>query len=514
MIPANPIKSIAIVGAGVTGWTVAAGLAQGLRGLGVDIFLVDDPDYREIDSYCETCLPASFSFFQMLGINEQDFIAATQANYSLATHYQSWAYEGQDYFMPFSEHGFMLNRIEFPQYAIFQHLRGDKTPYDAYSLSSAAARKGKFRPASTQANSLFSTLSYGLQLNNEEYASYLSIIARRAGVKHIQAKIIQVFTDSQTGEIQSLHLDHSSENINVDTDGKLYADFYIDCSGLHGLLIEQALKVPFISAEDEFAANAVASFVKPNHRVDNVSTSLTPETHGWLATTTTRKQTQVEYYFQSGSASCSQVIEGLGRFGSVEKTLQFRPLKPGKRESFWYKNCVAIGESSKNPGNFLVGKSHLTQSAILRVLSLFPVSTDSCYQQQEYNRLTHLELDHISDLHRLHVYLCGTGDSAFWHSVKATQASKRLEYKLQAFKARGIIPFYEGETFSSGIWASLLLGSNYWPDRHDPMVLNIESSWINQQLNKIQKMIVEAADVMPEIGDYLSRFTNHQKIHA
>lgn len=514
MNPTNSIKSIAIVGAGVTGWTVAAALAHGLRGLGIEIFLVDDPDYREIDSYCETCLPASLSFFQILGINEQEFMIATQANYSLANHYQSWAYEGQNYFMPFSEHGFMLNRIEFPQYAISRHLQGDKTPYDAYSLGAVAARKGRFRTASSQVNSLYSTLSYGIQLNSEDYANYLMMVARRKGVKHIQAKIIQVLTDLQAGAIEALHLGCSSAETTVDKDGKLHADFYIDCTGLQSLLIEQTLKVPFISAEHELPANAVAYFVKPAHKVNNVSSSLRPDLHGWLATTHTQKQEQVEYYFHAGSANCNPIMETLRSFGDIEKSLQFRPLKIGRCENFWHKNCIAIGEASGNLNNFIVSKSHLVQSAVLRVLSLFPGSLEANYQQREYNRLTHLELDHIEDLHRLHYYLPNPKDSEFWSSAKASVVSERLEHKLQTFKQRGIIPFYEGETLSSGIWISLLLGSGYWPQRHDPMVLNIESSWINQQLTKMQKMIGEAANAMPTIGDYLSKSVGNQKIQA
>lgn len=509
----NKVKTIAIVGAGMTGWTVAAGLAKGLSGLGINILVVDDPDYREIDTYCESCLPASISFFQMLGTTQREVLTLMQANYSLANHYQSWAFEGQDYFMPYIDHGFMLNRIEFPQYVFNRHLQGKKINFEDFSLSAVAARLGKFRPASSQENSLYSTLSYGIQLNTESYTRYLKDVACAAGVKHIQAKIIRVLVDDEAGTIDSLVLDNSPASL-IDADGKLKADLYIDCTGQQSLLAEQSLNWTYISAEKEMPANASAFFVKPGFRDNKVSTNLKPESHGWLATLQTQEQRQVEYFFQSGATTNNHIIQTLGRYGDIEKTLNFRPLKPGRLTDFWSKNCLAIGESAMNVGSFVVGKTHLVQSAVFRLIALFPQSLDMLGQQQEFNRLTHLELDHITDFHHLHYYLCNSQTSDFWQQAKEADVSERLSYKLRAFKQRGIIPFYEGETFSAGIWTSLLVGAGYWPERHDPMVLNIDDQWIDQQLLKIKSLTTQAANAMPSVNEYMDKVSEKQKIQA
>ena len=509
----NRIKSIAIVGAGMAGWTVAAGLAKGLSGLGLDILVIDDPDYREIDTYCESCLPASISFFQMLGATQRELMTLMQANYSLANHYQSWAFAGQDYFMPFIDHGFMLNRIEVPQYVFNQYRQGKAINFEDFSLSAVAARQGKFRPAASDPNSLYSTLSYGIQLNTESYTEYLKNVACAAGVKHISTKIIRAQADQQGEEVDALVLDNKTTDW-TDDEGKLQADLYIDCTGQQALLVEQTLGRNFISAENESLANASAYFVNPVSRCKYVNTSLKPDTHGWLTFTHTQKYQQIEYFFQSSAATNNQIMQTLGRYGDIEKTLNFRPLKPGRLASFWYKNCIAIGESAANVDSFIVGKNHLVQSAVFRLLTLFPQSLEMLHQQQEFNRLTHLELDHISDFHQLHYHLSNSQPSDFWQQTKKAAISERLQYKLEAFKQRGIIPFYEGETFSAGIWASLLIGAGYWPERHDPMVFNIDNQWIEQQLAKIKSLTAQAANAMPSIGEYMDKISEKQKMQA
>lgn len=510
---ANPgaIKSIAIVGAGVTGWMVAAALSKGLQGLGINIVLVDDPDYREIDSYCEAWLPASSGFFDILGINEQEFVARTQANYTLATHMQSWASADQDYFMPYAGHGFMLNRIEFPHFVIHRYLQGQTLPYDVFSLNAVAARLGKFRATSSQANSLYSTLSYGVQINSKECAEYFKNFACRAGVTQIKTKIRQAEINSQDGSIAGLHLHPVADPMSFVFEGKLCADLYIDCTSSQSLLLGQLLKVDVQSAEHQLLANASACFVKPIDEAKQVCTRLKPAKYGWLAIAGTQSQQQVEYFFRSGTATCGQIMQELEPFGDIGKSLFFRDHQMGRREKFWHKNCIGIGESAFNIGSMVAGKSHLVQSAVLRLLSLFPGVTDSTCQQQEFNRLTHLELDHISDFHGLFYYLCGGQTSEFWQSVKAVSWSDRLLHKLAAFKQRGILPFYEGETFSSGIWISLLLGSDYWPLRYDPMVNNLDQEWIEQQLLKMQSLIDQAAKAMPGVAEYLGLLSNEVK---
>ena len=520
---AAAIKRIAIVGGGITGWTVAAGLANGLRGLNIEIALIDHPAQTEIDLHTEATTPACVAFHRALGISELDLVMKTGASFLLATEFNAWSSAQQHYFMPFVDHGFMLNRIEFSQYAINHHLAGKSFNYDDYSLASVAAKAGRFCHPSAQSSSLFSTLDYGLALNTNAYTDYLSALAVPMGVTRIQAQTDGAMLD-ENGNIKAIRLCGADSTVNrninpmwIDEAGSLAADLFIDCSGVAATLIETALHVKWLPLENvPPVSNAsplthVLSSLRPLDTAAAIPVvrELQPAAAGWLQTCTTQTHIEKNYFYHADFASHEQTLAALGADLSAVK---IHPLRTGRRATFWQNNCIAIGQAACNPDQLAAGKLHLAQSAVLRLLSLFPAQVDAVFNRAEYNRLAHLELDHIEDFHALHYQLALVPGADYWQTIARAQLSDRLLHKLELFKARGLIAHYENETFSAGIWASLLLGNGFWPQRCDPLVRSMDQTWIDQNLEKMKTMMKSAADAMPMHADYLQ--AARVKMHA
>lgn len=506
----KPIKRIAILGGGMTGWTVAAALAKGLRGMGIDIVLIDSAQQSETDLHCEATTPACIAFHQWLGVTEKDLIARTGASFLLATQFNAWADQQQQYFMPFGDHGFMLNRIEFPQYAIGRYLQGNQVNYDDYSLAAMAAKAGRFCHPSAQDTSLFSTLSYGLTLNTQAYANYLRGLAVQSGVAHMIAEASALKLNSE-GYIESITLNNIHTAL-VDTpavlhwvgrDGLVTADFYIDCTGTQENIIGKALHVEWQTHVDHLPVSHVINHVQPISPAQAIPSQreLLTGAAGWVQNLYSQTHAEQQYFYHSGFTSAEQARNVIG---AAENT-QAKPLRIGRREVFWHKNCVAIGESAGNLDVLGAGKLQLVQSAVLRFISLFPAQIAAVFNAAEYNRLTHLEYDHIDDFHALHYQLAATQDTAYWQQFARVTLSERLLHKLELFKKRGLVAFYEGETFSSGTWTSLLLGNGFWPQRYDPLIQSMDSQWIEQQLEKMKKMMRSAAEAMPTQSAYLSK---------
>lgn len=499
------IKRVAIVGGGMTGWTVAAALANGARGMGIEIVLLDSALQTEADLQCEATTPACVAFHQWLGVAEKELVAATGAGFLLATQFNAWADQQQHYFMPFGDHGFMLNRIEFPQYAVGCYLQGKPLNYDDYSLAAVAAKHGRFCHPTAQASSLFSTLSYGLTLNSLAYADYLRKLAVRSGVGHVLADACALKLDNE-GYIESITLN----NIQGDTalpwansEGVVAADFYIDCTGEQGKIIDKAMHVEWQAHADQLPVTHVLNDVHavsahhaiPSHR------ELSTGAAGWMQKLCSQTHTETQYFYHAGFTTTAQARATIG---AAENT-QPKSLSIGRRTSFWYKNCVAMGEAAGNLDVLGAGKLHLVQSAVLRLLSLFPQQIATGFNCAEYNRLTHLEYDHIEDFHVLHYQLAATQDTTYWQKIARTTLSDRLLHKLELFKKRGLIAFYEGETFSAGVWTSLLLGNGFWPQRYDPLIQTMDSHWVDQQLDKMKAMMLGAAEAMPTQAVYLHK---------
>lgn len=500
------ITRVAILGGGMTGWTVAAALVNGLRRMDIEIALIDSPTQTEVDLHSEATTPACVAFHQLLGISEQDLLAKTGASYLLATKFSGWADQQQEYFMPFNAHGFMFNRIEFSQYAISQYLNGKPLNYDDYSLSSVAAKTGRFCHPSSKEQSLYSTLNYGLTLNTHSYMAYLRALAEQLGVMAIRAEANAVKLDEQ-GYIESISMINiQSENNRtwINSSNVLHADLFIDCTGITAQLIEKALTVEWLPLTNRSPVTRVVSHTQmlPVGSALPIARELRTATAGWIQKNTTQKHTEQQYFFHTDFINNEQACAEL----NVDPAgTQSCLLRTGRRESFWYKNCIAIGKAACNPDQLAIGKLHLVQSATLRLLSLFPSKINSVFNRAEYNRLTHLELDHIEDFHALHYRLAGTQVSDFWKKVARSSGSDRLLHKLELFKKRGVIAFYEGETFPPCVWVSLLLGNGFWPQRCDPLIQSMDSQWIEQQLEKMKKMMCSAVEAMPTQSMYLHK---------
>jgi tryptophan halogenase len=504
----TPIKRIAILGGGMTGWTVAAALANGLRGIGIDIVLIDNAQQTETDLHCEATMPACVAFHQWLGVTEKELVARTGASFLLATQFNAWADQQQQYFMPFGDHGFMLNRIEFPQYVIGRYLQGKPVNYDDYSLAAVAAKAGRFCHPSAQDTSLFSTLSYGLTLNTFAYSNYLRERAVQSGVAHVIAEASTLKLNSD-GYIESITLNHihgalantSVASQWIGSDRLVAADFYIDCTGAQGNVIGKALHVEWQSLSGQLPVTHVINHVQPISQAQSIPSrrELLTGAAGWIQNLSSQTHTEQQYFYHSSFTSAEQARIAIG----AAESAQAKPICIGRREKFWHKNCVAIGESAGNLDVQGAGKLHLVQSAILRFISLFPARMAADFNAAEYNRLTNLEYDHIEDFHSLHYQLAATQDTAYWQQLARVTLSDRLLHKLDLFKKRGLVAFYEGETFSSGVWTSLLLGNGFWPQRYDPLIHSTDAQWIELQLEKMEKMMRSAAEAMPTQSEYL-----------
>jgi flavin-dependent dehydrogenase len=96
--------------------------------------------------------------------------------------------------------------------------------------------------------------------------------AEVGGINHIQATVKSVELNSNGG-ITSLKLNN---------DQILSGDFFVDCSGFASILLEKALKVPFISFSNNLfndSAIAIPTEIEPNIPSQTISTALR---NGWV----------------------------------------------------------------------------------------------------------------------------------------------------------------------------------------------------------------------------------------
>lgn len=86
------VKKVVIAGGGTAGWVAAAALSKRLQGL-VDVVLVESEEIGTV-GVGESTIPPVTLFHNLLGIDEQEFMRATDATFKLGISFEHWGQVG------------------------------------------------------------------------------------------------------------------------------------------------------------------------------------------------------------------------------------------------------------------------------------------------------------------------------------------------------------------------------------------------------------------------------------
>ena len=496
----NNIKTIAIIGGGTAGWMTAAALSKMLLPENVTVKLVESEQIGTI-GVGEATIPDIANFNLMLGINEQEFLAATKGTFKLGIEFRDWGKLGDKYFHPFGGHGIDMNGIDFHQYWLHSKQSGNTAKLEDYSICSVAAKQAKFILPDNNPKSVLSHLRYAYHFDATAYAAFLRKYAEQRGIVRIEGKIENVATHKDSGNIQSVTLD----------DGRIIeGDFFIDCSGFKALLLDKTLGVKFNDWSHWLPCNraqAVAS-----ERVEPLIpyTISSAKKAGWQWRIPTQHRTGNGHIYCSDFISDDEanqiLLEGLDAkpLGDA-RTIHFQT---GCREQFWVKNCVGIGLSSGFLEPLESTSIFLIQQGIARFISLYPNGNLSTVIQDEYNRLMTREFTQVRDFIILHYHATKRDDSPFWNYCRTMPIPDSLQHKIDLFKAGGRVFRDDQELFSKPSWIAVLLGQNIEPEVCEPILTGIPIGDIQRSLDSMNGAMMQAVSRLPSHAEFIHKYAN------
>lgn len=493
----NNIKSVLIVGGGTAGWMTAVAMSKFLDPQTCKVQLVESELLSTV-GVGEATIPQIVVFNKTMGLDENEFLARTQGTFKLGIEFVNWKSIGSRYIHAFGEVGRNMHYLQFHHYWWKLHQQGKAGDIGDYTLNCEASLKNKFMRPVNAGNSPLSNIAYAFQFDAGLYASYLREKAEEQGVQRIEGFINAVQKNNDTGFIKSVTLSSGE---------KLEAEFFIDCSGFKGLLIEESLNAGYEDWTHWLPCDS--AWAVPSERVDPLPpyTRATAHTAGWQWRIPLQHRTGNGHVFSSkymDEERAKQILlKNLDGAALAEpKLIKFRT---GKRKRLWVKNCVALGLASGFMEPLESTSIHLVQSGLSRLMSMFPTCDFNQAVIDEFNRQSDFEYESIRDFLILHYHVTEREDSEFWRYCKNMPIPETLRQKIELFQANGTINRINNELFNETSWLEVFLGQGLVPERYHPMVDNVPLSEIESRLARIRQVIVNSVEHMPNHSDFIAQ---------
>ncbi len=197
------IRRVVVVGGGSAGWMAAAACIRHLAPA-CEVHLVESEEIGTV-GVGEATVPHIRTFnTQALGLDEAEFVRATQGTFKLGIQFRDWGRRGDAYFHGFGSVGLDLGPVAFHHYWLRAHRRGLARPLGEYALQASAAAQGRFLPgaADAPAGSPLAAVAYAYHFDAGLYARFLRRYAEQRGVRRHEGRIVGV---EQRGEDGFVH---------------------------------------------------------------------------------------------------------------------------------------------------------------------------------------------------------------------------------------------------------------------------------------------------------------------
>ena len=416
-------QTIVIVGGGSAGWLTAGIIAAKHNtptdgGLGTRVVLLESPDVPNL-GVGEGTWPTMRDTLRRIGLSEVEFLCGCDASFKQGSHFINWQRgRGESYYHPFTAPAGYGN-INLAAHWQEAHAQ--------ISFDEAAGPQGRvcdrgLAPKTPQTPEYAFNLNYGYHLNAGKFVDLLQRhCVEKLGVEH-RLGHVEGIVAQEDGDIAGLVL-ASGETI----DG----DLFVDCTGFAALLIGKHYGIPFVSQRgclfNDTALAVQAEYATEDAPIASV-TKATAQTAGWIWDIALPSRRGIGYVFSSRHTSVEKAEEELAAYLAADTHLateQPSPRKikfePGHRETFWHRNCVAIGVSAGFVEPLEATALILIEKSAEWVAEQLPGDRAAMsVVAGRFNEVTAQHWRAIIDFLKLHYVLTERSDSTYWREHSET----------------------------------------------------------------------------------------------
>lgn len=427
----EPIDDVLIVGGGTAGWMTAAYLVK-LFGTKVRITVLESPAIPKIGVGEATVPNLQRSFFDVLGIPEDEWMKEVNGAFKTAVKFINWRKRAPGEPSNHFYHNFgVLPYVDGVHLALYWYYltRGRGEPFAYACYREPAIMDAKLAPKSLDGRS---AVTHAWHFDAHLVADFLRRWATERGVVHVLDQVKSVDLDER-GHIARLHTKFGHT---------LSANLYVDCTGFRGLLINQALGEPFIDMSDHlFCDSAIAASIPHDdakHGIEPYTSAIAMKS-GWTWRIPMLGRFGSGYVYSSRFASEDEAARefcGLWKLDENEVSLNRIRFRTGRNARAWVKNCVSIGLSSCFLEPLESTGIYFITAAIHQLAKHFPTKAMEPGLADAFNREIEFMFDDCRDFLQAHYFTSTRDDSEFWLANKNDLTlSDAIKEKIATYKA-------------------------------------------------------------------------------
>ncbi|WBO20703.1 tryptophan halogenase family protein [Sphingomonas abietis] len=486
---------ILIVGGGTAGWMSAAIMARLLPKQHYSITLIESEEIGTV-GVGEATIPQIQLVNAVLGIDEDDFMRATQGTFKLGIEFVGWGIADSRYIHAFGNTGRPIGRTPFQHFWLRGRTLGELATLDSYCLNAAAAYAGKFTRGTDTRSKTLGGLVHAFHFDAGSYARFLRHYAERHGVRRLEGRITHATRDGDSGDVASVALGDGSRQA---------ADLYLDCSGFRGLLIEEALHTGYEEWTRWLPCDRALVVQSAGGADITPYTRATAKQAGWQWRIPLQNRIGNGHVYCSGALdedeASSVLLDGLDSAPLGDpRSLRFTT---GRRKAFWNRNVVALGLAAGFMEPLESTSIHLVQSAIERILKFLPNGPIRPADVEAYNAQTIFEWERVRDFIILH-YHANARPEPFWQQCAAMPVPDSLTAKIDLFRANGRIERFHEELFSEAGWLQVMVGQGIAPLGYDPFADGPSDVELREFLALLRQTVSRSVATMPAHAAFLA----------
>ena len=403
-------NSIVIVGGGSAGWMTAATLVKVFPDKKITVI---EPEEQSGIGVGESTTQLMRRWQELLEIPNEDFITKFDGTNKLAIRFENFNKKGDSFYYPFGridQRHYNVQEWFAHQYLSkkpFEDFVNDMSPISECLENNTVPEQIDFWKLDKDAAWHFDTHKFYTYLRDEYCIP--------KGVNVIKGEVYYTLLDEEK----------YIKGVVLGNDVTVIGDLYFDCSGFNRILMQDALKVPWVEFNNKTYTDSAWAAQRPykdKEKELKLYTNSVAMSSGWVWEIPHWNSIGTGYNYSGEHIDKYDALAEFKEYlGPVAEEMEFKHIKTrnGMSERMWVRNCVSIGLS----GAFIEPLESNGLMSIHEFLLVFcniaeGKDTLNSFDAHSFNHVCREQFLYFADFITLHYAMTARNDTAFWHDIQ------------------------------------------------------------------------------------------------